>query len=137
MKYRVAFAKRLDSGMRPSVELDLNLSDGVVADKVFVEQLESASDHGEDAIQNDGEDDGFLSSAAPEVWDYEVVDGRGPEFEQALQNSELVLEYDVVDDTLTSRDELDGTPLRSSRVYPRDGGVVEETTGSRLTRRTP
>jgi hypothetical protein len=43
MRYRVAFSKRLQSDgshspTRPSAQLDLNLSDGVVAEKEFVEQ---------------------------------------------------------------------------------------------------
>jgi hypothetical protein len=46
MRYRVAFTKRVasdgaDSGMQPSAELDENLSDGVVAEKVFVEAFET------------------------------------------------------------------------------------------------
>jgi hypothetical protein len=46
MMYRAAFSKRVnsdgaDAGMHPSAELDRNLTEGVVADKLFVEQLES------------------------------------------------------------------------------------------------
>jgi hypothetical protein len=124
MIYRVAFTKRMesdgaDSGMQPSAELDQNLSDGVVADKVLVEQLESDAQHSQEVLD---EDDAFLGSAATEVWDYQVVDDRAPEFEQALQNSDLVLEYDIVDLELTSRDDAALTTAGATRVYPADGG---------------
>jgi len=124
MRYRVAFAKRIeedgaDSGMQPSAELDQNLSDGVVAEKVFVEQLETDAQHSQEAMD---EDDSFLGSAAPEVWDYEVVDERAREFEQALLNSDLVLEYDIVDTEITSRDDTPLTVPSAVHVYPVDGG---------------
>jgi hypothetical protein len=122
MRYRVAFTKRLqsdgeDSEMQPSAELDQNLSDGVIAEKVFVEEVESDAQHSQEVLD---EDDAFLASAATEVWEYEVIDNRAREFEQALQNSDLVLEYDVVDDTVTSRDESVRIP--ETNVYPLDGG---------------
>jgi hypothetical protein len=124
MIYRVAFTKRVesdgaDSGMQPSAELDQNLSDGVVADKVFVEELESDAQHSQEVLD---EDDAFLGSAATEVWDYRVVDDRAREFEQGLQNSDLVLEYDIIDLELTSRDDASLTTAGASRVYPTDGG---------------
>jgi hypothetical protein len=120
MRYRIAFSKRiqsdgLDSTMRPSAELDMNLSDGVVAEKVFVEQLESDAQHSQEELD---EDDAFLGSAAAEVWEYDVVDARLAEFEDALQNSDLVLEYEVVDETVTEA--VDATPssVDSGSVYP-------------------
>lgn len=124
MRYRVAFTKRVDSdgadsGMQPSAELDQNLSDGVVADKIFIEQLETDAQHSHEVLD---EDDAFLGSAAPEVWDYEVVDDRAREFEQALQNSDLVLEYDIVDTEVTSRDDASLTAASARGVYPSDGG---------------
>src|ERR1700722_4187138 len=61
MRYRVAFTKREESTMRPSAELDLNLSDGVVAEKVLMEELDSEAQHGEEELD---EDDSFLGSAA-------------------------------------------------------------------------
>lgn len=107
MRYRVAFAKRMqsdgsDSTNAPSAGLDLELPDGVVAEKVFVEQLENEAQHSQEVLD---EDDDFLGSATPEVWEYEVVDERCGDFEDAVRNSELVLEYDVVDSTLTSKEE--------------------------------
>ena len=124
MIYRVAFTKRMesdgaDSGMQPSAELDQNLADGVVADKVVVEEVESDAQHSQEVLD---EDDAFLGSAATEVWDYQVVDDRAREFEQALQNSDLVLEYDIVDLEITSRDDASLTTPAAGRVYPKDGG---------------
>jgi hypothetical protein len=124
MRYRVAFTKRVqsdgnDSAMRPSAELDENLSDGIVAEKVFIEQLETDAQHSQEVLD---EDDAFLGSAAPEVWEYEVVDARAGEFEEALQNSDLVLEFDVVDTEVTSAEEAPAMVLSDRGVYPPDGG---------------
>ena len=124
MIYRVAFTKRLESdgaasAMQPSAELDLNLPQGVVADKVFVEELQSDAQHSQEVLD---EDDAFLGSAATEVWDYRVIDDRAREFEQALQNSDLVLEYDIIDLELTSREDAPWKAPSSTRVYPIDGG---------------
>jgi hypothetical protein len=124
MRYRVAFTKRVasdgaDSGMQPSAELDENLSDGVVAEKVFVEAFETDAQHSQEVLD---EDDAFLGSAAAEIWDYEVVDLRAREFEQALQNSDLVLEYDIVDTLETSGDDAAFTAPSARGVYPMDGG---------------
>jgi len=104
--------------MKPSAELDLNLSPGVVAEKSFIEQLETNAEHSQEDLD---EEDAFLGSAAPEVWEYAVVDSRVQEFEEALENSDLVLEYDVVDDTPTTADEVSRGVLSDDGVYPRDG----------------
>jgi hypothetical protein len=101
--------------MRPSAELDLNLSDGVVAEKVLVEELDSEADHGEEGLD---EDDSFLGSAAAEVWEYDVVDKRKQEFEDGLKNSDLILEYEVIDDTVTEPADAVGTRLSQNGVYP-------------------
>ncbi len=44
------------------------------------------------------EDDDFLS-AGSEVWEYEIADGRESDFVGALKNSQVVLDYEVIDDT--------------------------------------
>jgi hypothetical protein len=80
MVYRVSFTK---SRKQPSAALDRKLAIGIVTGKIFVEQR----------------------SAASEVWDYQVIEDRAREFEQTLQNSELVVRYDIVDLELTSRDD--------------------------------
>jgi hypothetical protein len=123
MRYRVAFTKREESTMRPSAELDLNLSDGVVAEKVLVEELDSEAEHGEEGLD---EDDSFLGSAAAEVWEYEVVDARAQEFEDALKNSDLIFESEVVDDTVTEASDAAATRLGQGGVYP--GRVEPEDT---------
>jgi hypothetical protein len=119
MRYRVAFTKREESTMRPSAELDLNLSDGVVAEKVLVEELDSEAQHGEEELD---EDDSFLGSAAAEVWEYEVA----REFEDALKNSDLIFESEVVDDTVTEAADAATTRLGQGGVYP--GRVEPEDT---------
>jgi len=126
MRYRVAFAKRIqsdgdDSSMQPSAELDQNLTDGIVAEKVFIETLETEAQHSQEVLD---EDDAFLGSATAEVWEYEVFDERALEFEQGLQNSDLVLEYDVVDSETTSGDDASTLVPRTAAVYPIDRGNV-------------
>ncbi len=125
MRYRIAFVKRVQSDgdpsdMQPSAELDENLPEGIVVDKAFVEQLESDAQHSQEVLD---EDDAFLGSAAPEVWEYEVVDARREEFETAIRESDLILEFDVVDDTVTSADEGPGLALADAGVYPADRGA--------------
>ena len=124
MRYRVAFAKRVQSdgepsAMRPSAELDVNLAEGIVVEKTFVAELETEAQHSQEVLD---EDDAFLGSAAPELWDYEVVDERASEFEDAIQKSDLVLEFEVIDDTITTADEAPSPALSESGVYPADGG---------------
>jgi hypothetical protein len=128
MRYRVAFTKRvqpdgLNSAMHPSAELDANVAEGIVAEKVFVEQLETDAQHSQEVLD---EDDDFLASAAPEVWEYEVVDDRAREFEEALSGSDLVLEYDVVDNTVTSDDEVARAVTSENTVYPPDEAGAAE-----------
>jgi len=123
MRYRVAFTKRLqsngaDSGMQPSAELDSNLSEGIVAEKELVEELETEAQHSQEVMD---EDDAFLGSAAAEVWEYEVVDARAAEFEEAIKNSDLVLEYDLVDSDVTTTDEVATKVPSEAGVYPQDG----------------
>jgi hypothetical protein len=123
MWYRVAFTKREESTMLPSAELDLNLSDGIVAEKVLVEELESEAEHGEDGLD---EDDAFLGLAAAEVWEYEVVDARKKEFEHALQNSDLIFEAEIIDESPTEAADAAGNRLGTAGVYP--GRVEPEDT---------
>jgi len=113
VRYQVAFVKRIDSEARettfePSEDVDALLPDGVVADKVFVEHLESEAEHSEETLD---EDDAFLGSATPEIWEYEVVDDRAAEFEDAMRRSRRVLEFQRLDADLTEDSEaLDQIP---------------------------
>jgi len=108
VKYRVAFVRRIDSegresSLEPSSDLDTLIPDGVVADKVFVEHLESQAEHSQEVLD---EDDAFLGSATAEVWEYEVVNERAAEFEEAMRRSHRVLEFEAVDDESTGPDEV-------------------------------
>jgi hypothetical protein len=117
------FVKRIDSEGRdstadPSIDLDTLVSDGVIADKVFVEHLESDADHGEESLD---EDDAFLGSATPEIWEYEVVDERAAEFEEAMRRSRRVLEFERIDSELTESEEaLDEIPRDDSTTWSSD-----------------
>jgi hypothetical protein len=100
MVYRVTFAKRFQSDGEPSTldptaELEVYLPDGVVLDKSMVSQFEPESKHSQEILD---EDDAFLGMAAPEVWEYEVADGRESEFQDAIRNSQVVLEFQTIDD---------------------------------------
>lgn len=108
MRYRVAFAARVKGDLEettidPSTQLDPLAADGVVAEKLFVERLEPEAKHNQPELDVD---DDFLASAAPEVWEYEVVDDRAGEFEDAIQRCEDVLEYEVIEQSNTSSEEL-------------------------------
>jgi hypothetical protein len=98
MKYRVAFMERTDAeGNRtekPAEYVELDLADGVVLDRNFVERIEPDSMHGEDVME---EDDDF-ESIATEVWEYDVADGRDQDFIAALKNSKMVIEYQALGD---------------------------------------
>lgn len=100
MTYRVTFAKRFDSDGEPSTldptaQLDVNLPDGVVLDKAFVERFEPEAKHSQEVLD---EDDAFLGMAAAEVWEYQVEDDRHEDFENAVRNSQAVMEYLTIDD---------------------------------------
>jgi hypothetical protein len=102
MRYRVVFKERSDElgnkGENPSDMLDAELDEGTVLDARFVSRLEPDALHSSDEIE---EDDGFLS-ISPEIWEYDVAEGRDEEFKDALRNSGVVIEFDA----LESSDEL-------------------------------
>ena len=118
MRYRVAFTKRFESSGReaaqnPTVALDSMLPDGVVAEKVFVERFEPQASHSQGVLD---EDDAFLGSSAPEVWEYEIVDERAGEFEDAMRRAGRILEYELVD----------SIPTYSSEATDEDVTLAEE-----------
>ena len=98
MKYRVAFVEQTDQTGNPSVNppafVEPELMDGIVLDAVFVERLEPDGLHGKDEMD---EDDDFLSMGT-EVWEYDIAEGRDREFTDALKNSEMVIEYETLED---------------------------------------
>ena len=100
MLYRVTFAKRFQSdgeasSLDPTAELDTYLADGVVVDKSLVSQFDPEAKHSQEVLD---EDDAFLGMAAAEVWEYDVADGREREFEDAIRNSQVVMEFQTIGD---------------------------------------
>ena len=113
MRYRVAFTKRFqsdgnESTLDPTAELDAYIADDVVADKVFVERFEPDSKHSQGVMD---EDDAWQGLAAPEIWEYDVVDGRERDFVDAITNSQVVMEYSVIDETNIDDEDVTAVPL--------------------------
>jgi hypothetical protein len=80
---------------KPAEYLIPELQDGVVRDAVFIDRDQPQAMHNEERLE---EDDDFLSVGS-EVWEYDIADGRESEFVDALTNSQMVLDYEVVDET--------------------------------------
>lgn len=97
MRYRVVFVEQTDAKARttgkPSEFLDTQLSDGVVLDASIVEREEPPGLH-TDRLD---EDDDFLS-VQTEAWDYDVADDRQQEFVDAMRNSGVVADYQILGD---------------------------------------
>ena len=102
MTYRVTFMERTNGKGVPSEfppdYVEIELPDGVVLDKVFLDRDEPIAVHSEEALE---EDDSFLSIGS-ETWDYEVADGREDDFLAALKNSRMVMDYVRLDTAPTS-----------------------------------
>ena len=98
MTYRVVFRERTDErGERaddPSSFLDPELEDGVVLDSRFVGRLETAAQHNSDRLE---EDDAWLGRSTPEIWEYDIADERWRDFEDAMRNSGMVMEFSRLD----------------------------------------
>ena len=99
MKYRVVFRERSnEEGERaddPPSFLIPELDDETVLDQRLVGRLRPDALHSSDALE---EDDAFLS-ISPEIWEYDVTDGREQDFENALRNSGMVMEFEQLDST--------------------------------------
>ena len=97
MKYRVTFMERTDRAGNPSETpknyLEIELNEGVVRDKTFIERDQPVAMHSEDTLD---EDDDFLSVGS-EVWEYDVAGGREKEFLEAVKNSQMVMECVEID----------------------------------------
>ena len=78
----------------PTDYVAIDLPDGVVLEKLFIDRTEPDALHSEEALE---EDDSFLSVGS-ETWDYEVADEREDEFIAALKNSQMVMEYVRLDE---------------------------------------
>lgn len=99
MKYQVIFRERTD-GVGNPVEnppafVEPELMDGIVLDASFVERLEPESLHVQEIMD---EDDSFLSIGT-EVWEYDIAEGREKEFVEALENSQMVIDYELLNDS--------------------------------------
>ncbi|MBX9603303.1 MAG: hypothetical protein K2X35_20025 [Bryobacteraceae bacterium] len=124
MRYRVAFTKRYqadgtEATQDPTAELDVYLAEGVVAEKLFVERLEPAAQHNQEILD---EDDAWLGMAAPEVWEYEVVNARQGEFEDAIRNSQMVLEFEIIDAGDTAPEDATAVALAEPPINPQGTG---------------
>lgn len=96
MRYQVTFKKRFNQEGEgsDSPQLILNLPDGVIEEATVVEQIEPDSVHSEERMD---EDDDFLPFGS-EIWEFVVGENRDDEFKASLEQSGVVLEYDVIDD---------------------------------------
>lgn len=98
MKYQVTFRERTDAVGNPTemppAFVEPELTDGVVLDATFVERIEPEAMHSQEVMD---EDDSFLSIGT-EIWEYDIAEGREQEFIDALKNSQMVIEYEALDD---------------------------------------
>jgi len=98
MKYRVTFMERTNGTGEPSEfppdYVTIDLPDGVVLDRTFVERDKPVALHSQEELD---EDDSFLSIGS-ETWDYDVAEGREDDFLAALKNSEMAMECVPLDD---------------------------------------
>src|SRR5262249_14118030 len=92
MRYRVTFMERTGGAGQPSEfppdYVAIEVSDGVVLEKNFVERTAPSALHSEERLE---EDDDFLSIGS-ETWDYDIADGREREFLDAVRNSQIAME---------------------------------------------
>lgn len=108
--------------MDPTLLLDQELAEDVVAEKTQIEWFESDAEHGEDALD---EDDAFLGMASADVWEYDIFTGKQSEFEDAIRRSRVVLEFTVVDEEEIAADDAD--PVRLQEQMPIPSGVGDAT----------
>jgi hypothetical protein len=98
MTYRVTFMERTgvtgEPSETPPAYVAIELPDGVVLEKLFIDRTAPDALHSEETLE---EDDSFLSVGS-ETWDYEIEDGREDEFIAALKNSRMVMEYVRLDE---------------------------------------
>ena len=98
MRYRVTFMERTNASGQPSENppdyVAIQVPDGVVLDRTFVERDMPTALHSEESLE---EDDSFLSVGS-ETWDYDVVDGREDEFLSAVKNSRVAMECAALED---------------------------------------
>lgn len=132
MRYRVAFEKRAGTDGRlpelePSERLEEELPEGVIAEKTMVEAIESNAEHSQEVLD---EDDSFLALGSTEVWEYDIVEGRNSEFEDALRRSKVAFEFTVVDEADASPEEAGKAPpvgqIRATNIDPTEDLTVRD-----------
>jgi hypothetical protein len=82
----------------PTEYVAIDVPDGVVCEKVFVERTPPDALHSEENLE---EDDSFLSIGS-ETWEYEIAEGREDEFLAALKNSQMAIECVPLDEEVAS-----------------------------------
>ena len=109
MKYKVTFRKRFTPEGEPADDPKSLVSseDGVIQDQEFIEILEPAGigvagDLNAGTGSQESNDSGFLGFGT-ETWVYDIAEGREREFLNALEESEVVLDFEEVpDESLTT-----------------------------------
>jgi hypothetical protein len=95
--------ERTNKGGEPSEfppgYVSIDLSEGVVLERTFVERTEPLAKHNSETLD---EDDDFLSVGS-ETWEYEVANGREREFLDALRNSQMAIECVPLDNEPITR----------------------------------
>ena len=101
MRYQVTYKDQTDASGQPLTapagRAEVEFPDGIVLDKAFIERTPPDALHSEETLE---EDDDFLSLGF-EVWEYEIADGRQDEFVNALSNSQMVIDYQTLDEEPT------------------------------------
>jgi len=97
MRYRVTFMERTGADGDPSEippdYLAIEVPDGVVLDRTFVERTKPQALHNEEQLE---EDDSFLS-VGEETWDYDIAGDRKVEFLAAAKNSQMVIDCEELE----------------------------------------
>ena len=112
MRYQVTFRKRFSPEGEPADDPKslIDTEEGVVQDAGMVEILEPAGvgvaeDLNEGSGSEESNDNGFLNLGT-ETWVYDIAEGREKEFTDALVESKVVLDYEIVpDETLSTLSE--------------------------------
>jgi hypothetical protein len=112
MRYQVTFRKRFSPAGQPADDPKslIDTEDGVVQDAELVEILDPAGvgvaeDMNEGTGSQESNDNGFLNLGT-ETWVYDIAEGREKEFTDALVESRVVLDYEIVpDETLSTLSE--------------------------------
>lgn len=98
MTYKVIFRKRFDGEANesdnPAAFVDTDGS--VVLNAEKAEVVDPPALHSQDVLD---EDDSFLS-VGTETWEFEIASGREDDFIRALERSQMVIEYEQIDDVV-------------------------------------